>query len=101
MGIPVPRYWIEDSLSRGTWIPDRPIISGIPDSLSCTPDSKAQVSGFLELKLPQSRIPQSKISLIPKIGLPCMGRKCITINFEACRNFDSVRKKSRDCGFCG
>ena len=35
-------WWI------GTWIP---IISGIPDSLSCIPDSKAHDSGFHKLKL--------------------------------------------------
>ena len=39
-----------DSLSMelGFWIP---IIRGIPDSLSCIPDSKAHDSGFHKLKL--------------------------------------------------
>ena len=39
-----------DSLSMelGFWIP---IISGIPDSLSCIPDSKAHDSGFHKLNL--------------------------------------------------
>ena len=42
--IPDPRYWIPVFLVKlGFWIP---IISRIPDSLSCIPDSKAQDSGF-------------------------------------------------------
>ena len=32
------------SVELGFWIP---IVSGIPDSLGCIPDSKAQDSGFL------------------------------------------------------
>ena len=38
-------YWIQSlSVEVGLWIQ---IVSGIPDSLSCTLDSKAQDSGFL------------------------------------------------------
>ena len=58
---PAPRKGIQDSL--GFWIPHRgfripstrlriSIVSGIPDSMSCIPDSKAQVSGFHKQKLP-------------------------------------------------
>ena len=38
-------YWIPDffSVELGLKIP---IVSGMPDSLSCIPDSKAQDSGF-------------------------------------------------------
>ena len=42
------------------WIP---IVSGIPDSLSCIPDSKAQDSGFHQKKFPDSEI------LIPLYGV--------------------------------
>ena len=51
------------------------IVSGIPDSLSCIPDSKAKDSdstsknfpdsGFHEQKFPAFRIPQANISRIP------------------------------------
>ena len=46
-----------------------PIVSGIPDSLSCIPDSKAQDSGFARLW-----IPQAKISRITESELSYMGR---------------------------
>ena len=52
-----------------------PIVGGIPDSLSCIPDSKAKDldstsknfpdSGFHEQKFSGFRIPQAKISRIP------------------------------------
>ena len=65
-----PRKGIQDSL--GLWIPRRrfqilgtgfqhlsvelgfwiEVVSRIPDSLSCIPDSNAQDSGFHELKFP-------------------------------------------------
>ena len=58
---PAPRKGIQDSL--GLWIPHRgfripstglrtPIVSGIPDSMSCIPNSKAQASGFHKQKFP-------------------------------------------------
>ena len=40
------------SVDRGFWTP---IVSGIPVSLSCIPDSKAQDSGFYRQKSPRSR----------------------------------------------
>ena len=39
-------------MELGFWIP---FLSGIPDSLSCILDSKAQDSGFNELKFPRFR----------------------------------------------
>ena len=43
--IPDSKYWIPDFLSveLGFWIP---IVSRIPDSVSCIPVSEAQESGF-------------------------------------------------------
>ena len=40
--------------------------SGIPDSLSCIPDSKS-------IKLPEFQIPQATISRISELGFPYMG----------------------------
>ena len=53
--IPDSRYCIPNYLSveLGFWIP---IVSGIPDSLSCIPDSKAQDSEFHNQKFPNSTI---------------------------------------------
>ena len=53
------RYWIRDSLSLelGFLIP---IVSGIPDSLSCIPDSKAQDSDSTSKKFPAYPIPQAE-----------------------------------------
>ena len=65
-----PRKGIQDSL--GLWIPHRgfripstglqtPIVSGIPDSMSCIPNSKAQASGFHKQKFPLlTRCPKQK-----------------------------------------
>ena len=52
--IPDSRYWILDSLAvkLGLRIP---VASGIPDSLSCIPDSKAQDLWFHEQKFPEFR----------------------------------------------
>ena len=52
------------SVELGFWIP---IVSGIPDSLSCIPDSKTKDSGFLKQNFQGSRIPQAKISRIPSL----------------------------------
>ena len=51
-----------------------PIVSGIPDSYSCIPDSKTQDSGFHKQEFPRFRIPQATISRIPESGHPYMGR---------------------------
>ena len=50
------------------------IVSGIPDSYTCIPDSKAQDSGFHKQKSPRFRIPNAKISRIPESGFLYMGR---------------------------
>ena len=50
------------SVELGFWIP---IVSGIPDSFSCIPDSKTQDSRFHRQNFPGFRIPQTKISRIP------------------------------------
>lgn len=57
-----PEYHAVDFgyLVGGIGIPDSNGISGIPDSLNCVPDSKAQ----------DIRNPQAKISRIPECGLP-------------------------------
>ena len=53
--IPHPCQWDLDS---GFWVP---IVSGILDSLSCIPDSKAQDSGFHNQNFPVLRIQRPKI----------------------------------------
>ena len=44
------------------------IVSGIPDSYTCIPDSKAQDSGFHKQKFPRFRIQNAKIFRIPLHG---------------------------------
>ena len=60
------RYWIQASLSveLAFWIP---IISGILDSLSCIPDSKAEAKFHVFL------IPQGRIFRIPESRFSNMG----------------------------
>ena len=74
--IPECEFRISDTgfqlVELGYWIP---IVSGILDSFSCIPDSKAQDSGstskvFLE-------IPQAKMSQIPESVFPYIGRNCL------------------------
>ena len=92
--IPDSRYWIPYSLSveLGFRIP---MVSGIPDSLSCFLDSKVQDSGFQNqnwipgFRFPQAkpsriRITQTKICRIPESGVSYTGRvsrtrRCIFI----------------------
>ena len=50
------------------------IVSGIPGSYTCIPDSKAQDSGFHKQKFSRFRIPDAKISRIPESGFLYMGR---------------------------
>ena len=50
------------------------IVSGIPDSYTCIPNSKAQDSGFHKQKFPRFRIPNAKISRIPESGFLYMGQ---------------------------
>ena len=54
-----------------------PIVSGIPDSYICIPDSKAQDSGFHQQKFPRFRIPHAKISRIKEPGFPYMWRNFV------------------------
>ena len=80
-----PCEGIQDVDSPGFWIPccgfrilfqwnlnglQIPIVSGIPDSLSCTPDFKGQEPRFA--KFSGFRIPQTKIPGIPESGFPYM-----------------------------
>ena len=55
--IPDSRYSVPVFVSR-TWIPIS-IVSGIPDSLSCIPDSKVQHFGFHKQNFPGFRSPQA------------------------------------------
>ena len=49
-GFQIPGYLFQSlSLELGFWIP---VVSGIPDSLSCIPDSKVQDLGFHKQKFP-------------------------------------------------
>ena len=50
-----------------------PIVSGIVDSYSCIPYSKAQDSGFRKQKFPRFRIPDAKMSKIPESRFRYMG----------------------------
>ena len=59
------------------------IVSGIPDSYTCIPDSKAQDSGFHKQKFPRFRIPNAKISRIPESGFLYMGRFMTNANVSA------------------
>ena len=67
MWIPDSRYWIV-AIVGGTWILDshRKRVSGIPDSLTCIPDPKAQDSGFHMYNFPGFQFPHAKISQNPE-----------------------------------
>ena len=52
-GFQIPRWWISVFVG-GTWIWIA-IVGGIPDSLSCIPDSKAQDMGFHKKIFPDCR----------------------------------------------
>ena len=54
------------SVKLGFWIP---IVSGIPDSLSCIPDSKDQDFGFHKQEFPR----------IPEFGFPYVTRKLAAV----------------------
>ena len=49
-------------MELGFWIQ---IVSGIPDSLKCIPESKAQYSGFHMQEFLGFQIPQARISRVP------------------------------------
>ena len=67
--IPDSRYWNPDSLSveLGFRIP---IVSGIPDSSSCIPDSKAQDSGFHSKFFHDSEFHKKKFRGLRGIQIP-------------------------------
>ena len=48
------------SVELGFWIP---IVSGIPDSVSCIPDSKTRDSGFHKQNFPVFRVPLHGVNL--------------------------------------
>ena len=51
------------------------IVSGIPDSYTCIPDSKAQDSGFHEQKFPRFRIPESGFLYMGRVLLGSVSGK--------------------------
>ena len=61
----------------GFWIL---IVSGIPDSLSCILDSKAQDSRFHKQNFPEIRILQAKISQIPDLRFPYKEQWTVSTN---------------------
>ena len=67
------------SVELGFWIR---IVSGILDSYTCIPNSKAQDSGFHKQKFPRFWIPNAKISRISESGFLYMGRvrRCMRFN---------------------
>ena len=72
-------FQVLDFSGLGFWIP---IVSGILDSLSCIPDSKAQDSAFHipEISIPDSwkvgRLNQNRFKVAPKAKFPTgLGRK--------------------------
>ena len=75
--IPRRRFWIPGTGFRSSSVElgfRILIVCGIPDSLSCIADSKAQDSGFHKEEFPSFRIPQAIISRIPEPGFPFKGR---------------------------
>ena len=70
------------------------IVSGIPDSYICIPDSKAQDSGFHKQKFPRFRIPNAKISRIPESGFLYMGR--LFLRFAGKRTNSAFREVNNE-----
>ena len=79
LGFWIPHHWFRIpgtgfqslSVELGLWIS---IVSGIPDFLSCVPNSKAQDSRFHKQNFPGFRILKAKISQIPESRLPYTGQ---------------------------
>ena len=69
------------------------IVSGILDSYTCIPDSKAQDSGFHKQKFPTFRIPNAKISRIPESEFLYMGRNFFLLN----KCVDQVKNHLKSC----
>ena len=83
------------SVELGSWIP---ILSGIPDSLSCIPYD----SGFHRQNFPNSRIP---VPFMGKtMGVNELFRCRKALNFQSNVRFNQNQKKSLgfvvDCNFC-
>ena len=79
-GIPDSRYWIP-VFFNGTWIL-APIVGGIPDSLSCTPNPHAKISQITESGFPYTgAIWSSNCSLQVKLWnpfTPCITKMQVT-----------------------
>ena len=69
-GFRIPGTGLSLSVEVAFRLPTVPIVSDIPDSLSCILDYKTPNSGFHEQEFPGYRIPQAKISLIQESGFP-------------------------------
>ena len=54
------------SVELGFWIP---IVSGIPDSMSCIPDSKTRDSGFHKQNFSGFRVPLNGVNLFKRNGM--------------------------------
>ena len=60
-GFQIPGTGVQSlSVELGFWIP---IVSGIPDSVSCIPDSKTRDSGFHKQNFPGFRVPLHGVNL--------------------------------------
>ena len=79
LGFWIPRrgFWISrwqiSVFVGGTWI-QIAIVGGIPNSLICIPDSKAQDMGFHKKIFPRFQIQKAKLSWIPESGIPYIRR---------------------------
>ena len=87
------------SVAPVSWIP---FLSGIPDSLSCIPYSKAHDSGFHRKNFQNSRIP---VPFMGKtMGVNKLFRCRKALNFQSNVRFNQNQKKSLgfvvDCNFC-
>ena len=75
-----------------------PIFSGIPDSLSCIPDSKTQDSGFHKQNFLGFRIPLQGLKLKFEFGLEAL--VLLDVNFWAhCRNFRRTAEEFKSTAY--
>ena len=79
-------------MERGIWIS---IVSGIPNSLSCIPDSKVQDSGFHKQIFLGFRIPKAKLSGIPESGFSYRERILFYLALSWALLFETLEKKKR------
>ena len=64
------------SVGLGFWIP---IVSGIPDSMSCIPDSKTRDCGFHKQNFSGSRVPLHGVNLFEQNGMKANPEKHQTL----------------------